>query len=416
MKADFRVGGRARPAGRLAPGSGGGSRPTRGRPLVSDHMETDVRSHARDDSDYRVGPEIPVEDRLRLLESAEQAAQLGSWEWFPGPDVQRWSDNLYRIFGLEARVVAPSWEIVLERTHPDDRARVARYVQMTRLTAEPVAIEYRIEVPGRGLRYVRSTITSVEPGTPEAKRIIGTVQDVSERRRADREIEAHLAVGDVLLEWETLEQGAELLVHRVAQAMDFDAGVFWLPRETMLVPAVFWSSGRLDGAVLRSTTGPLRLPSDEHLPAWVWENLEPAVWRAGVETRLRPEAAVRMGLRSSIAFPAIRSKEVLAVVELLSREELEPTRRLTRSLTGIGHELGRFLDGRRGELGPKLLTPRELEVLQLAADGYSGRKIATQLGLSLATVKTHFEHIYTKLKVYDRTSAVAIALRRGFIG
>ena len=123
-----------------------------------------------------------------------------------------------------------------------------------------------------------------------------------------------------------------------------------------------------------------------------------------------------MGLRSSIAFPAIGSKEVLAVVELLSREELEPTRRLTRSLTGIGHELGRFLDGRRGELGPKLLTPRELEVLQLAADGYSGRKIATQLGLSLATVKTHFEHIYTKLKVYDRTSAVAIALRRGFIG
>jgi ATP/maltotriose-dependent transcriptional regulator MalT len=103
-------------------------------------------------------------------------------------------------------------------------------------------------------------------------------------------------------------------------------------------------------------------------------------------------------------------------VELLSREEIEPTRRLTRSLTAIGHELGRFLDGRRGELGPKLLTRRELEVLQLAADGYSGPKIATHLGLSAATVKTHFEHIYRKLRVDDRTSAVAVALRTGFIG
>jgi two-component system nitrate/nitrite response regulator NarL len=55
-------------------------------------------------------------------------------------------------------------------------------------------------------------------------------------------------------------------------------------------------------------------------------------------------------------------------------------------------------------------------VLQLAADGYSGRKIATELVLSPATVKTHFEHIYTKLKVDDRTSAVALAMRRGFIG
>jgi DNA-binding NarL/FixJ family response regulator len=377
-----------------------------------------MTEQAHDDSVSRIGAEIPVEDRLRLLESAEQAAELGSWEWFPGPDVQLWSDNLYRIFGLEPREIMPTRAFVLERTHPDDRARVARYVQMTRLAADPAPIEYRIERPGRGLRYVRSTITSVEPGTPEATRIVGTIQDVTERRRADREIEAHLAVGDVLLEWDTLEQGAELLMHRLTQAMDFDAGVFWLPRENVLVPGGFWSSASLNGAVLRSTTKPLRLPADEHLPAWVWENLEPAAWlaRSSGGTHVRPTAAVRVGVRSSIAFPAIGSEEVLAVVELLSLEEIEPSRRLTRSLTGIGHELGRFLDGRRGELGPKLLTPRELQVLQLAADGYSGRKIATELVLSPATVKTHFEHIYTKLKVDDRTSAVALAMRRGFIG
>jgi DNA-binding NarL/FixJ family response regulator len=288
---------------------------------------------------------------------------------------------------------------------------------MTRVSVDPPPIEYRIELPERGVRYVRSMITRVESGTPDGKRICGTVQDVTERREAQREIEAHLTVDEVLDGWDSLERGAELLLHGLAGAMDFDAGVFWLAREELLVPKVFWRSDTLDARVLESATKPLRLPAGEHVPAQVWENLEPAVWTAspGGDAHPRSRAAVRAGLRSAVAFPAIGTEEVLAVVELFSREAIEPTRRLTRSLSGIGRELGRFLDGRRGELGPKLLTPREIQVLQLAADGSSGRRIAAELCLSPATVKGHFENIYTKLRVSDRASAVAIGVRLGLI-
>jgi DNA-binding CsgD family transcriptional regulator len=61
------------------------------------------------------------------------------------------------------------------------------------------------------------------------------------------------------------------------------------------------------------------------------------------------------------------------------------------------------------------LTPRELEVLQLAAEGYSGPMIARELVISAATVSTHFEHIYAKLAVGDRATAVAKAMRLGMI-
>ena len=61
------------------------------------------------------------------------------------------------------------------------------------------------------------------------------------------------------------------------------------------------------------------------------------------------------------------------------------------------------------------LTPRELEVLQLAARGSTGPRIADELVLSPATVKTHFENIYSKLGVSDRAAAVAKALRLGLI-
>ncbi|MDX6660101.1 MAG: two-component system, NarL family, nitrate/nitrite response regulator NarL [Solirubrobacteraceae bacterium] len=61
------------------------------------------------------------------------------------------------------------------------------------------------------------------------------------------------------------------------------------------------------------------------------------------------------------------------------------------------------------------LSPRESEVLQLAAEGLSGPTIAERLLMSRGTVKTHFEHIYDKLGVGDRAAAVARGLRLGFI-
>jgi DNA-binding CsgD family transcriptional regulator len=61
------------------------------------------------------------------------------------------------------------------------------------------------------------------------------------------------------------------------------------------------------------------------------------------------------------------------------------------------------------------LTRRELEVLELAAEGFSAPKLAFELGVSVATVRTHFAHIYEKLDVGDRASAVAKAMRIGLI-
>ena len=60
-------------------------------------------------------------------------------------------------------------------------------------------------------------------------------------------------------------------------------------------------------------------------------------------------------------------------------------------------------------------TPRELEVLQLVAAGSSNREIGTELMLSEATVKSHLVHIYDKLGVRSRTSAVASAREQGVL-
>ncbi|AJE34297.1 MAG: response regulator transcription factor [Corynebacterium humireducens] len=61
------------------------------------------------------------------------------------------------------------------------------------------------------------------------------------------------------------------------------------------------------------------------------------------------------------------------------------------------------------------LTPRELEVLTLVAAGSSNREIGHELMLSEATVKSHLVHIYDKLGVRSRTSAVAAAREQGVL-
>lgn len=72
------------------------------------------------------------------------------------------------------------------------------------------------------------------------------------------------------------------------------------------------------------------------------------------------------------------------------------------------------LDERRNTVSAKL-TLRETEVLELVAIGRSNREIGQRLFLSEATVKSHLVHIFTKLDVSSRTSAVATARARGII-
>ncbi|MFB7665415.1 response regulator [Kitasatospora sp. NPDC056138] len=69
----------------------------------------------------------------------------------------------------------------------------------------------------------------------------------------------------------------------------------------------------------------------------------------------------------------------------------------------------------RVRAGRPTLSPREAEILQLLAEGLANRQISKRLFISEATVKTHLVHIYDKLGVDSRTSAVAAGLSSGLI-
>jgi DNA-binding NarL/FixJ family response regulator len=82
--------------------------------------------------------------------------------------------------------------------------------------------------------------------------------------------------------------------------------------------------------------------------------------------------------------------------------------------SALGPEIAqRLMD--RVRAPAETLSLREIEVLQLVADGLSNQQISERLFLSQATVKSHLVHVYAKLGVDSRTAAVAVATARGVI-
>jgi PAS domain S-box-containing protein len=359
--------------------------------------------------------EPPREPEQAMLEAAEQIAQIGSFEWLPDVPATRWSDNLYRLFGLEPGEIEPSREFWIERVHPDDREQIDEAIENFDRTGHVTqSLEYRFIRADGAMRHFRS-ITAVINGSDGNRRILGPIQDVTDHRRAQRQLAAHVAVSEALATWESLEQGAPDLLRRLATAMDFEAGLLWVPQDRVLSPRFFWHTRRTDLSAFESVTRQLRFPRGSGLPGRAWESEQPIASKR-TDDPSDFERRDANGLSWGLAFPALHQDETVAVLEFYAREDEQLDDGLLRSLTGIGHEVGRFLARRGGELGrPRSLTPRELEVLQLAADGSSGREIARRLVVSPSTIKTHFNHIYEKLGVSDRPAAVATALRLGLI-
>jgi len=77
--------------------------------------------------------------------------------------------------------------------------------------------------------------------------------------------------------------------------------------------------------------------------------------------------------------------------------------------------LDKFSELAKKEKPSHRLTPRELQILRLLADGKSNKELAAELFISEKTVKTHITHIFEKLNVRDRTEAVMSALKKGII-
>jgi diguanylate cyclase (GGDEF)-like protein/PAS domain S-box-containing protein len=165
---------------------------------------------------------LESERRLRESESAlaeaQSIAHLGNWELDVASAALTWSDETYRIFGLTRDTFTPTYEGVLSRIHPDDRAMVDRTYRSSLLQRD-LSVDHRIVLNDGTVRHVAEHARTFTDATGRAIRSVGTVQDITNRKTGEEQL--HLANTILRTQMET-SPDAILVVDATGRILSFN--------------------------------------------------------------------------------------------------------------------------------------------------------------------------------------------------
>lgn len=142
---------------------------------------------ARDVTEIKRLQSEAAAERRRLL-AAQEMAHVGSLEYSPSTGATWHSEEFARIVGL-GRGESPSWEWMLERTHPEDRDGVRQMWRRLYSGSGFEDIEYRLLLPDGRQRWLHSRIRSVNGPDGKPLHFLDTVLDVTERKNAEQVLE-----------------------------------------------------------------------------------------------------------------------------------------------------------------------------------------------------------------------------------
>lgn len=135
-----------------------------------------------------------VTERLRVeaalqasearLKEAQRIAHIGSWDFDLVADRVAYSDEFYRILEVDPAAFGASYEAYLSVVHADDRELVKEVYGRAVAERLPYELVYRLQLAGRRVKYVHSRCETYYDEAGKPLRSLGTVQDISERQRA----------------------------------------------------------------------------------------------------------------------------------------------------------------------------------------------------------------------------------------
>ena len=129
-----------------------------------------------------------LESSDRRLEEAQRLAHIGSWELDLRTNELTWTNEIYRMFDLDSQAFAATYQAFLDAIHPDDRDMVNQVYAASLENKMPYKVEHRLLMKDGSIKYVQERCKTWydEEGRPTHS--IGTVQDITERKQAERDI------------------------------------------------------------------------------------------------------------------------------------------------------------------------------------------------------------------------------------
>jgi PAS domain S-box-containing protein len=204
-----------------------------------------------------------AEEALRrsemYLAEAERLSHTGSFGWNASTGELYWSDGAYRVFGYEPGT-KPTVQLVIDRTHPDDRMRHRQIIDRAAKEGSEYIAEHRLLMVDGSVKYVQAVAHRLTREDPEALVFVGAITDITERKRAEEErerlrrLEADLAyMNRVSMMGELTASLAHEIKQPIAAAMiAANACMRWLRRDRPDVMEACSAASAVVAAVTRA--------------------------------------------------------------------------------------------------------------------------------------------------------------------
>jgi PAS domain S-box-containing protein len=209
----------------------------------------------------RKSAETALRQTEAYLEEAQRLSHTGSWAW----NVARrenihWSQEQYRLFGLDPNSDSLSFETAYRRIHPEDQATFNEVLERAIRERSDFEVDFRIVLPDGSTKYIRSVGHPVFSASGEPVEFVGTGIDLTERRQAEKERErlrqvqadlAHISRATTMGEL-TASLAHEINQPITAAATDARTCLRWLAREQPDIGEARESAARMVNAVTRA--------------------------------------------------------------------------------------------------------------------------------------------------------------------
>src|SRR4029434_8798258 len=336
-----------------------------------------------------------VNESLRRSEAylaeAQRLSHTGSWAFNVATrQIVHWSQEHFRIFGFDPEQGIPSFETLLQRIHPDDRARAAEVLERAIRERTDYELDWRM-VPSDGtMKYLHAEGHPAFNSSGDLVESVGTVMDVTERKRAERRLMAQYTVTQILAEAANFAEVTPKILQTVCEFLLWDLGALWsLDREAGLLRCVeVWHKESLEDSQFEAASRESTFTPGIGLPGRVWSSHEPAYIPDVVHDANFPRVAIaaREGLHAAFAFPILLGGEVLGVIEFFSHEIRQPDQELLNMMATLGSQMGQFIERKRAEDALHHAQAELAHVTRVATLGEMTASIAHEINQPLAAV------------------------------
>jgi diguanylate cyclase (GGDEF)-like protein/PAS domain S-box-containing protein len=298
-----------------------------------------------------------MQQLYRRLEESQRIAGLGNWSWDRTENYSLWSEECSRIFGFETGMPAPSYRQILERVHQRDRAVLQDAVRAALHAGQPFAIEFRVQPPSGGQRWVSTLGKPVKDPDGATLGLHGTFLDVTRRKQTELKQTVEHAVTRLLAEAESPLAAMPRIVRTIGETLSWACGAFWLrdSRQNTFQRVTHWSApedaraqafyrSSSDSARPSGCAGLIARTANTGVPVWVSDVTRDEAFAT------RKAAATDAGLHAALAFPIQQAGgDVVGVLEFFSHEAQGADEEMLRSAQILGRQIAQFFQRQQAE-------------------------------------------------------------------